>query len=296
MRATDVQKRCAVGNEVGESPVWDDRARRLFWVDISGRAIFSHDPLTSDTLRWPTPEFITSIGLREDGGAIVGLERSVCFWDYGDEFRPIATIEPGLDGNRLNEGRVGPDGCFWVGTMQNNLAPDGSERPMTRLSGSVYRVRADGASERMIRRDLGIVNSLAWLGDRTFLYADTLANTFFRYRINGECLVEEEPFGSPFERGLPDGSALDSEGCLWNSRVGGGCIVRFDPEGVVDRIIELPCSSPTSCAFGGDDLETLFVTSARFGLDQTRRERPDEGALFALRPGSRGVPEHRFQC
>ena len=123
---------------VGESIVSDDRLEALLWVDIGGKRIhrlFLNDDRTE---LFPAPDFPTSIGLRADGGAIVGLRDRVSLWDYGSEFRTLAVVEPGLPDNRLNEGRVGPDGAFWVGTMQNNLQPDGSPKEMTRDSGASW--------------------------------------------------------------------------------------------------------------------------------------------------------------
>jgi sugar lactone lactonase YvrE len=113
---------------VGESAVYDDQRGALLWVDIAGKRI--HRVLLGDKRHeiWPAPDFPTSIGLRADGGAILGLRDRVVLWDYGGDFRTFAVIEPDLPDNRLNEGRVGPDGAFWVGTMQNNLHPDGSPR------------------------------------------------------------------------------------------------------------------------------------------------------------------------
>ena len=129
---------------VGESAVYDDRRDAVLWVDIGGKRI--HRLFLSPRRHeiWPAPDLPTSIGLRADGGAIVGLRDRVALWDFGGEFRDLAVVEPDLPDNRLNEGRVGPDGAFWVGTMQNNLEPDGSPREMTRDSGAIYRVSSDG--------------------------------------------------------------------------------------------------------------------------------------------------------
>src|SRR5688572_24645269 len=139
-RPVQIQRLRADGNIVGESPVWCERTQRLFWVDIGERAIHSLELETGEHLRWRTPTFVTSIGMREDGGAVVGLERDVTLWDYGKDFVAVGCAEPDLPDNRLNDGRVGPDGAFWVGTMQNNLAPDGSARAMNRASGAFYRI------------------------------------------------------------------------------------------------------------------------------------------------------------
>lgn len=282
------------GNSVGESAVWCARTRRVFWVDIVGRSIHALESGSDRHQSWPTPEIATSIGLREDGGAIVGLSRHVTLWEYEHEFEPLACPEPDLPDNRLNEGKVGPEGAFWVGTMQNNIDAAGEPLPMNRSSGAFYRVWPSGQVETLTPREFGICNTMAWDSAGRFLCADTLLNALYAFDFQPHGIASRHDFGTPFSRGLPDGSALDAEGFLWNCRVGGGCVVRFAPDGVVDRIVNLPCSAPTSCTFGGEDLRTLFITSARFGLPSERRSHPDEGALFAFEPGVAGRPEHLF--
>lgn len=291
---TQVVRLVACGDIVGESAVWCDRRQRLFWVDIVGRRIGSYSPDRDEVDHRATPDLVTSIGLRGDGGAIVGLRKDVMLWDFRDSFTHLATVEPDILDNRLNEGRVGPDGAFWVGTMQDNIAGDGSPVPMDRASGGYYRVQADGRIEPLTAREYGICNTMAWTADGRFLCADTLADQLYVFDHEADGLHRRRRFGTPLGRGLPDGSALDRDGFLWNCRVGGGAVTRFAPDGSLDRLIELPCSAPTSCTFGGSNLDTLFVTSARFGLSDQQRANPDEGALYALEPGVSGLPEHRF--
>ena len=281
---------------VGESLVFDDARQALLWVDICGRRIHRLSLLNDRHEVWSTPAFPTSIGLRRDGGAIVGLLKQVTLWDYGERFAPLATIEPDLPDNRLNEGCVAPDGSFWVGTMQNNLTDAGDPKPITRSSGALWRVAPDGAVSRLTPSDCGIANTLAWMRDGRVLSADTLANTIYQFEGGPEGLKHRRVFSSGLERGFPDGSTLDADGYLWNCRVAGGsCLARYAPDGALDRLVELPCSWPTSCAFGGPELATLFVTSARFTLTPERlRAQPDEGALFSIRPGTTGLYPNRF--
>jgi sugar lactone lactonase YvrE len=291
---TRVDRLIACGDIVGESALWCGRTGRLLWVDIVGQRIHALATASGEHQTWSTPEIATSIGLREDGGAIVGLAQWVSLWDYDDQFDLLAAIEPDLPDNRLNEGKVGPDGAFWVGTMQNNIGADGQPIAMNRSSGAYYRVWQGGRVEALTAREYGICNTMAWDDDGRFLCADTLVNSLYAFDFKYSGIASRRPFGTPFGRGLPDGSALDAEGYLWNCRVGGGCIVRFAPDGSVDRVIELPCSAPTSCAFGGEHLRTLHITSARFGLPEGRRHHPDEGALFAIDMSVPGRPEYLF--
>jgi len=290
----DVQRLISGGDIVGESAVWCARTHRLFWVDIVGRRINALTPSTGHHETWPTPDLVTSIGLRKDGGCIVGLRTGLAYWDYDDRFAPLATVEPDLPDNRLNEGKVGPDGAYWIGTMQNNIGDSGEPMDMTRSSGAYYRVLPSGRVEPLTTREYGICNTMAWTDDGRFLCADTLSNQLYAFDRRGSELTSRGTFGEPFPVGLPDGSALDAEGFLWNCRVGGGCVVRFAPDGSVDRAVELPCKAPTSCAFGGSGLRTLLVTSARFGLAHELRNDPNQGALFAIDVGVSGRQEHLF--
>ena len=281
---------------VGESAVYDERRNALVWVDIGGKRI--HRIFLGDKLHetWATPDFPTSIGMRKDGGAIVGLRDRVATWDFGGEFRTLAVIEPDLPDNRLNEGRVSPDGAYWVGTMQNNLNADGSPKDMTRNSGAIYRVASDGQTTQLTPREFGITNTMAWTRDRRFICADTLRNELYSFDHLDGALANKRLFAPPYARGLPDGSCLDANDYLWNCRVvGGSCVARFRPNGVLDRVVELPCSWPTSCTFGGPGLAMLYVTSARFTMTPEHiRAHPEEGAVLALDVGVNGISEHCF--
>jgi sugar lactone lactonase YvrE len=283
-------------NVVGESLIWVADHAALFWVDIGGKSISMFRPTDGHFESWPAPEFPTSIGYRKDDGFIVGLTRDVCLWQPGDVFEPVARPEPDLPGNRLNEGVVAPDGSFWVGTMSNNLNPDGSPKAQGDTSGAYYRIDPDFSVSRLTENEYGITNTMGWLPDGRFITADTIANTLYQFDVKAGGLSNRRVFVEGFERGFPDGSCVDSEGFLWNCRVAGGlCVARFSPAGELDRIVELPCSWPTSCAFGGRDLTTLYVTSARFTMSEAHlAANPQEGGLFAVDVGIRGIPTNRF--
>ena len=244
------------------------------------------------------PDLVTSVGLRKDGGAVIGLRKEVALWDFGGPLRTLAPIEADQPGTRLNEGVVAPDGSFWVGTMANNIGPDDAPVDITEDAGRIYRVDAKGEVIELSDDRFGITNTMVWTADGRFVTADTMKNELYSYRWDRlrSRLDDRRPFFETFARGLPDGSCMDAEGYVWNCRVvGGSCLARIAPDGSLDRVAELPCSWPTSCAFGGEDLDTLFVTSARFTMStQHLADNPVEGGLFALRPGVRGVPANRF--
>ncbi|MDE1992877.1 MAG: SMP-30/gluconolactonase/LRE family protein [Rhizobiaceae bacterium] len=284
---------------VGESIIWSPEEQALFWVDIGGRRIHRFAPASGEHHVWPTPDFPTSIGTRADGGFIVGFCREVCLWRPGEAFELLAIPEPDLPGNRLNEGRVAPDGSFWVSTMQNNLNTDGSPRDMDRKSGAVYRIDATGTVNQLTPNEYGITNTMGWTRNNRFLFADTPANEIYSFAYDPEAkmLSDRRTIVSGFDRGLPDGSCMDAEDTLWNCRVvGGAAVARFDAEGDLLGLVELPVTWPTSCTFGGPELTTLYVTSARFTMSEDHLARhPAEGSLIAIANAGLGVWEAKFQ-
>lgn len=283
---------------VGESIIWSADEKALYWVDIVGKRINRLEPAGGRHDSWPTPDFATSIGMRADGGFIVGLRRTVCLWTPDGGFEEFAVPEPDLPDNRLNEGRVARDGSFWVSTMQSNLHADGSPKDMDRNSGAIYRIDPNGQVLQLTPNEYGITNTMSWTRDDRFFFADTLANEIYVFDFDQgrQWIGNRRTIAAGFERGLPDGSCLDENDRLWNCRVGGGAAVAgFDGDGHLFGLIELPASSPTSCTFGGDDLSTLYVTSARFAMSADHLDaHPIEGGLFAVEGCGRGVPEPKF--
>ncbi|MBY6115556.1 SMP-30/gluconolactonase/LRE family protein [Mameliella alba] len=286
---------CPHRTVVGESPVYDPRTGALHWVDILGKAILT---LRDDALTvTAAPDFPTAIGLcRDKGTAIVAFAGSVSLWQIGtDRFTPFARIEDEPDGNRLNEGAVAPDGSFWVGTMQSNFDASGTMRDMDRNSGAFHRVAPDGSVTRLTDHRFGITNTLVWDKPRGHvIFADTLAQALYRapWPNNGPLAVT--PFAVTQQDGFPDGSCIDAEGHVWNARYAGGCLLRFAPDGSLDRRVPLPATNITACAFGGEGLRTLYVTTATNQLDASALSRPEQGALLALDVGVAGCPSPLF--
>lgn len=281
---------------VGESLVWSAAENSVFFVDIIERHIHAYRLDDGRLDSWSTPEWATSIGLRRDGGFIIGLEHRVCLWRPGSAFETFAVPEPEQAGNRLNEGAVAPDGSFWVGTMQNNLNPDGSPRAQSAACGALYRIAPDGTVTQLSPAIYGIINTMVWLPDGRFVTADSVSNQIFAYDQVPDGLGRRRTLLANFQRGAPDGSTLDADGHIWNCRVAGGrSLARIGPNGEVNALVELPCSWPTSCCFGGRDLDQLFVSSARFTMDEKHLDaQPQEGGLFALDVGQKGHAPHEF--
>jgi sugar lactone lactonase YvrE len=281
---------------VGESPVWDAAERALYWVDIAGRRLHRLEPESGRHDLRDVPELATSVSLRAKGGLILGLTRGLAFHDFERLETFVEAIEPDFPGNRLNEARVDPEGRYCVGTMANNLTPEGEPKEMEGARGALHLVTPEGRVARLTPNEIGITNTMIWSGER-FVTADTQADALYAFDRDpaSGALSNRRAFADSPGRGAPDGSCVDAEGFIWNARFGGGCLVRFAPDGRVDRVLELPCSNPTCCAFGGEGLATLFVTSARTGLTPDRvAENPQEGGLFACDVGVSGPPEPRF--
>ena len=284
---------------VGESPLCKAETHSLYWVDIIGKKIRSYNIESGMSSDWSTSDFPTALALEENGeGAVVAFAGGISRWDGRDGFDPLVQPDP-FSGNRLNEGKCDSRGRFWVGSMQTNLNPDGSKKEMTTRRGALFRYDGGRRYERLTAHEFGITNTMAWSPDERYFYcADTIRNAFFRFDYypdeglisNPACWVLEQSIGAP------DGSCIDHDGCLWNARFGGSCVLRITPEGKVDRVLRLPVSNPTSCTFGGKEGKTLFITSARFALSPEQlSQNPQEGALLAVELEIGGNPEHRFR-
>ncbi len=282
---------------VGEGPFWDEVARALWWVDITGKAVQRWVPATGARQAWTVPDFPSAVVLRRGGGALLAMRDGLYFLDPRDS-KLTLFCRPDADrpDNRSNEAKCDASGDFWLGTMDNNLHADGSAREMTGSTGALYRVRPDGSATREVD-GVGLSNTLAWTdGGRTLLFADTLTGVISAFAVESDgSLGTRRVFSDEPLPGFCDGSAIDSEGYLWNARFAGSCLVRFAPDGRVDRVVELPVTNPTCCCFGGPDLKTLYVTSARFGLSEEQLAgNSGEGAILAIEVDVPGTLSCRF--
>ena len=289
-----IKTKCIVngGNRLGESPVWSVREQKLYWVDSRGPAVFRHDPATGLTESRAMPSIIGSIGLRSAGAGklIIAMQTGLHRLDFETGALTLLN-DPEADEheNRFNDGRCDRRGRFWSGTMND------TRRDPT---GSLYRFDPDGEATKMLG-DIIVPNSICWSpDDRVMYFADTYRMQIrsFRFDANNGTISNEALFAETHDRkGRPDGSTVDSEGFVWNAEYAGGRLVRYTPDGRIDRVIDLPVSQPTSCSFGGANLETLYVTSAtqRLGEEELARQ-PNAGGVFAIHTGVRGLPEPEF--
>ena len=274
---------------LGESPLWDDEAQVLWWVDIRRPALRRLDYASGHIETWPMPDLVGCIALCDDGRLLIALpERIAAFEPRTGSFATVAVPPTRIPGHRFNDGRCDRQGRFWVGTMHNvTRAPEGE----------LFRLDPDG---RLTSKHAGICipNSLAWSPDgRTMYFADSLRYTIFAYDYDpatGET-SGERVFATTATPAFADGSAVDAEGCLWNAQFNGWRLVRYAPDGRVDRIVEVPTHRPTCCAFGGPNLDILYVTTASQQMsDDELARQPLAGSLLALEAGVRGLREPRF--
>lgn len=272
---------------LGEGPHFDRETGHLYWVDIVPGEAWRLDTGSGALRHWSFGTLISAVVPRASGGLMVALKNELVFFDPATGARtPFAAPEQHHQANRSNEARVDPTGRFWLGTMQNTTGPNGEDLPCTANVGALYRVEADGRFDEVVS-EVGISNTLAWDEQRGRMYfGDSVSETIRVWdwdQANGS-IANPRMFAAPNAHGVPDGSALDAEGYLWNCRWGGSCILRYAPDGRIDRVVPVPVTNPTSCVFGGPDLRTLYVTSARSGLSPEQlAKNPLEGALLSAR-------------
>lgn len=272
---------------LGECPLWDERAACLWWVDIRQPAI-RRLAAEGAVATWPMPALVGSIALVEDGRLLVALPHQLALFDPR-----TATLEPYLDppamppGHRFNDGRCDRQGRFWVGSMHNETrAPEG------------VLFCLEGRELRPVLPGICIPNSLAFSPDgRTMYFADSLRYALYAYDYDPArgTLGAQRVLASTQPPGFPDGSTVDADGFLWNAEFNAARVVRYAPDGRIDRVLPMPVSRPTCCAFGGPQLDVLYVTTASQQMTPEELEaQPLAGALLALDVGVRGLPEPRF--
>lgn len=273
--------------ELGESILWDGRSGSLSWVDIHRGDLWQLSA-EGTPRRTALPDRVGAIGLRAGkAGHVVGLAKGFGLIDPNGSFTPLAAIEPDLRGTRLNDGRCDPFGNFLCGGM----------RETGETGSALYRLRPDGRTDTLLT-GIACANSTCFSPDGRFLYfADMPTGNIIRYSYDpdGPLGAGQLFFDFSGQPGLPDGSTVDSEGCLWSTHWGGGCVSRHAPDGRMIARIPLPVTNPTCLAFGGADLRTLFISTATFGLGAAQAEaEPLAGSILSLACDVPGLPEPRF--
>lgn len=273
---------------LGESPVWDDQRSELLWVDIVERQVHRR---TLDGDRWSTDfgEAVGAVALCRSEGWIVALETGVARRSSDgtlEELGSFAGAGGPHAGLRANDGACGPGGRFWIGTMAWDATP---------RAGSLYCLDPHRGSFTTVLTDVTISNGLGWSPDGTTMYyvdtATAAIDAFAFDAESGEVTGRHHLVEVPEASGAPDGLTVDAEGGIWVALWGGGQVHRYTPDGRFDRAIELPCSQVTSCAFVGESLDQLAITTAHVGLEQPESQ---AGWTFITDAGVTGLPTNRF--
>ncbi len=286
-----------IRDDVGESPLWSVTEQALYWVDIEGRKIRRYDWSSRAVRSWSTGERVGSIVLREGGGLVAGMESGIFEIDLppGEPnaverlLFPMVFPQPGM---RFNDGRCDREGRYWVSSMVRDMS-------LAAAAGSLYCVTPAGIGEPVVS---GLItgNGLAFTADRRRMYwsdSHPTVQTIWRARLTEDgrmgprdVFVDMNPLP-----GRPDGAALDEEGGYWICANDGGQVHRFSPSGRLDRSLPVPVSKPSMCAFGGPNLEHLFIASIQPGRPVEGFDAVLDGALFVTQPGGRGIAEVPFR-
>jgi sugar lactone lactonase YvrE len=289
--AMELIESLGVHNTLGEGIQWDIETQSAWWTDIQERRIQRYTPGTRALDTFAMPERVGSFGLIDgssniisafaSGFAIVDLKGSILRW--------LGKPDAALTGVRFNDGRVDRQGRFWAGSMVETEPRD--------ARGNLYCVGRDHTVER---RESGIIisNGLCWSPDsRSMYFADSPLRTIYVYDFDPSdgSIANRRVFAHTPEGAYPDGATVDADGCLWSAHWGAGRVVRYAPDGTPDHTLHIPASQPTCVAFGGTNLDLLFVSSARENLsEEVLEDQPDAGNVFIYRTDVKGLPDRRY--
>ncbi len=277
-------------NRLGEGPIWSTGEQALYWVDIVAPAVHRFRPAGGSHDYWPMPEHVGSLSIRAAGGLVLALKNGFALFDPEDgRVEVIAEAEADKPDHRFNDGRCDREGRFFAGSLTYS-----EDAPV----GSLWRLDAERRATPVLD-GITISNGLCWSPDGAVMYhVDTPTRAIRAFDYDQEAglpshprvLVETDPEG-----GWPDGSITDSEGCIWNAEWDGARVVRYTPDGKVDRVVQVPARRATCAAFGGPDLKTLYITSAWDRMSEAEREEwPLSGDLFAVEVDVPGLPDPQY--
>jgi L-arabinonolactonase len=295
----DVQCVIASKDKLGEGCLWDNKTQSLWWLDIARPTRIQRFTLTSGEHKvWTSELLLTAIAKKTSGGFIVGGEDGVYNFDpVTGAVTAFCKPESNIPHNRMNDGACDPQGRLWIGTMMQNIGPNGEDLDITANTGNLYRVTADGQSIKM-EHAIGVSNGPCWSPDgRTFYFSDSKNQIIYAYDFDGSAgtISNRRILNDTKAHGYPDGATVDAEGYIWSARWEGSCVLRIDPKGRVDQIVEISATRVTCPVFGGPELDTLYLTTSRVHVDAAILARyPNQGGVFALKPGVKGLLKNDF--
>ena len=280
-------------NSLGEGITFSSTDNYLYWLDIGNKSkLYKLDLSSNKKEIFELPEIVTATSIKSEDELILATNNGLKLFNTSNaKFESVVTIEDEQTLTRSNDGASDAYGRFWFGTMQNNFDDNGNGIPIKDNIGKLYKIDTNKKIS-IIEEGLGIPNTFVWSPDNNiFYFSDTLKGTILSYNFeleNGELSNKKEL--ASFNRGHPDGSTIDTDGCIWNCRWGGSCIVRFTPNGQVDQIIEMPVENITNCIFGGQDMKTLFVTTAS---NEGKNKKELDGSLFSINLNYQGIEDNK---
>lgn len=290
MKTTTADLLFEAHNALGEGPLWHPIEKRLYWVDILAGDLYQ---TTGDQSGFMKTHFNTQIGafaFKADGDFLLATADGFAHWRDGqDNLEFFWNPLPDREGVRLNDGKVDPAGRFWAGSMDT-----------AQIQGELYRIDPDG-SQHTVLNNIGISNGLGWSPDcKTMYYTDSLQYTIFAfdYDLDTGEITNQRPF-VPLPRTadeiVPDGLCVDVEGCVWSANWNGWQVIRYDPRGKPIQKVKVPVQRVTSCFFGGDQLDQLFITTARVDIPSSELvNQPHAGDIFIYQTDTQGQGTHLF--
>jgi sugar lactone lactonase YvrE len=296
-----IEIRCIISSKdkLGEGCLWDAASQCLWWLDIARPTRIQRlNPVTCDHKVWTSPLLLTAIAKRKSGGLIVGGDDGVYSFDPVTSATTLfCNPETDIPLNRMNDGSCDPMGRFWIGSMMQNIGPEGQDLDITADTGKLFRVAADGSFQTMETK-VGVSNGPCWSPDgKTFYFSDSKNQIIYAFDFDGDngSISNRRVLNDSKDFGYPDGATVDAEGFIWSARWEGSCVVRIDPKGRIDRVVEIPATRVTCPVFGGADMDTLYLTTSRAHVDAATLARyPDQGGVFAFKPGVKGLLKNEF--
>jgi sugar lactone lactonase YvrE len=272
--------------QLGEGSIWNWETQRLWWIDIEGMKLNIYDPVTKENKVIDVGQRIGTVVPAKKGGAVIALQDGIYQLDLKSGKKTlICRPEAGLEKMRFNDGKCDPAGRLWVGSMSLDFVAGAA---------SLYRVAEGGDYKKMIG-NVTVSNGIVWTSDhKTMYYNDSPTHEIkgFDYdESSGEISNERVVVRIPESMGSPDGMTIDSEDKLWVAQWGGHRVGKWDPlTGKLLAEVQVPALNVTSCAFGGPDLDILYITCALEGMnEETLKKFPEAGSVFKVKPGVKGV-------
>lgn len=280
-----------IKSQLGEGAFWDHQQQKLYWIDIVGKQVNIFDPVTEENTKFDTPSSVGTVVPKNSKEAVIALEDGIYMLNtVTGKIELLSDVEAEMTYNRFNDGKCDPNGNLWVGSMHwDQSAP----------KANLYRVEPNGHSTKMLD-SVTISNGIVWTSDKkTMYYIDTPTGHIraFDYDNKTSSISNERvAVVIPESLGFGDGMTIDEENKLWVGLWNGNAVARFDPlTGTLLEKIEVPAHNVTSCSFGGENFETLYITTSSLDMnDEESKKYPLAGALFEVKPGVKGVAGNFF--